>query len=119
MKGIVALAAIGLTACGHPASPARVVGRGPVASNLLRADYAGSTACSDCHESIYASWAASPMRNMTRDARTAKIRAPFDGATLRVGNDTCKVEMIGGERFMQLTSPFGDHRFCSDKECSH
>ena len=111
MKGIALAAAIGLAACGHPASPARVVGRGPVASNLLRADYAGSTACSDCHEPIYASWAASPMRNMTRDAATASIRAPFDGAQLRVGPDTCTMLTQSGARFMRIDAPDGAHLF--------
>ncbi len=101
---------VALAACGRPrVNPLREPG--DVASNVLRGDYAGSAKCAECHPQVFASWAASPMRNMTRDARTAKIRAPFDGASLRVGNDTCKVETVGGERFMQLTSPFGDHRF--------
>ena len=78
---------------------------------MLRGDYAGSQSCSDCHAQIYATWAASPMRNMTRDAKTAVVRAPFDGATLQVGDDTCTVETVGGERFMQLHSPKGDARF--------
>jgi predicted CXXCH cytochrome family protein len=77
----------------------------------LRADYAGSSACADCHAQIYATWAASPMRNMTRDAKTAQIRAPFDGTTLHVGSDACTVETADGQRFMQVRSPSGDHRF--------
>jgi predicted CXXCH cytochrome family protein len=77
----------------------------------LRGDYAGSPACADCHAQIYSTWAASPMRNMTRDAKTAAIRAPFDGFTLHVGDDTCTVAMDGADRVMQVRSPQGDHRF--------
>ncbi|MDB4952780.1 MAG: uncharacterized protein JWO36_349 [Myxococcales bacterium] len=84
---------------------------GPLASNVLRNDYVGSQACADCHGALYATWAKSPMRNMTRDAKTAKIRAPFDGATLHVGADTCTMEMAGGERFMRVDSPKGTFRF--------
>ena len=108
-----ALTWVVLVACGSstttphpPPQPA-----GPIASNLLRADYAGSPACADCHGEIYRAWAASPMRNMTRDAKTATIRAPFDGASLKVGDDTCTMESDGGARFMRLQSPKGAHRF--------
>ncbi len=44
------------------------------------------------------------MRGMTRDARDAVIRAPFDGASLRVGSDICTMEMRGGERTMRVVS---------------
>jgi hypothetical protein len=77
----------------------------------LRADYAGSTACADCHADVYKAWAASPMRNMTRDAATATIRAPFDGAVLHVGSDSCTMAMDGAARVMRVTSPKGDHTF--------
>jgi predicted CXXCH cytochrome family protein len=106
----VKLALIVVAACGHPrVEPLREPA--DLTSNVMRGDYAGSSKCAECHPQVYASWAASPMRNMTREARGATIRAPFDGASLRVGNDTCTVETVGGERFMQLKSPFGDHRF--------
>jgi predicted CXXCH cytochrome family protein len=111
--GIVALT-IGLgsaAACGAQGAPApsvsaaRAAPRGPlVASNLLRADYAGSRACADCHGAIYAAWEASAMRGMTRDAKDAVIRAPFDGATLRVGPDTATMEMQGPRRVMRVVS---------------
>src|SRR5688572_10425885 len=61
-------------------APARV----PVQSNILRADYAGSAVCGDCHEAVYAAWQRSPMHRMTRLDRPGEIRAPFDGATLRL-----------------------------------
>ena len=102
-----------LAACGRPAAPARIAGPDPtvVASNLLRADYAGSQTCGDCHNEIYAAWQRSPMRNMTRDAATAEIRAPFDGATLHVGNDTCTMEMQGVSRYMRVTTAKGTTRW--------
>jgi predicted CXXCH cytochrome family protein len=98
-----------LTACrGTPAmAPAAAPPGAPgslVASNILRGDYAGSRACADCHGAIYAAWEASAMRGMTRDARTAAIRAPFDGTSLRVGGDTVTMMMRGGERIMQVVN---------------
>jgi predicted CXXCH cytochrome family protein len=82
-----------------------------VASNIVRGDYVGSPACADCHAQLYDKWARSPMRNMTRDAATAQIRAPFDGASLRVGDDVATMETDGGARYMRVASPHGDHRF--------
>ncbi|HET7501478.1 MAG TPA: cytochrome c3 family protein [Kofleriaceae bacterium] len=87
------------------APPARAAGpAGTVASNFLRDDYAGSKACADCHGALYARWESSAMRGMTRDARDAAIRAPFDGATLRVGGDTATMELAGGQRTMRVVS---------------
>ena len=82
-----------------------------VASNILRGDYAGSRACADCHGAIYTAWEASAMRGMTRDARTAVIRAPFDGASLRVGGDTVTMAMRGGDRVMDLATARGRETF--------
>ncbi|HEX8113536.1 MAG TPA: hypothetical protein VF516_37655, partial [Kofleriaceae bacterium] len=96
-----------------PAAPPGAVGEAPgppVASNILRTDYAGSRACADCHGEIYARWEASAMRGMTRDARTAQIRAPFDGATLRVAGDTVTMAMQGGERIMHVVTARGIDR---------
>jgi len=45
------------------------------------------------------------MRNMTRDAQGAVIRAPFDGASLQIGGDTCTMELRGGQRVMRVVSP--------------
>ncbi|HMG22218.1 MAG TPA: hypothetical protein VK607_12895, partial [Kofleriaceae bacterium] len=83
-----------IAACGSPravtptasALPPQAAAGPVVASNILRGDYAGSAACADCHAAIYAAWEGSAMRGMTRDADTAAIRAPFDGATLQVGD---------------------------------
>jgi predicted CXXCH cytochrome family protein len=82
-----------------------------IGSNILRADYAGSQACSDCHHEIYDKWATSPMRNMTRDAATATIRAPFDGAQLRVGTDTATMETDAGVRYLRIDGAAGTQRF--------
>ena len=101
-----------LGACGEPPPvPVPHVIMGPLVSNVLRPDYAGSQACADCHGAIFAIWARSPMRNMTRDAATATIRAPFDGASIQVGTDTCTMEMDGGDRTMRVVSPKGNVSF--------
>jgi len=106
--GIATLVVVG-TACsashGGSSMPSGPGARdGLVASNILRSDYAGSRACADCHGAIYAAWESSAMRGMTRDAKDAVIRAPFDGASLRVGPDTCTMEMRGGRRTMRVVS---------------
>jgi len=101
----LALLVVAAAACGRPAAapgPAAPAGPGPVASNVFRADYAGSSACKDCHPKIYASWARSPMRNMTRLIDGATVRAPFDGATLTVGADTVTMYSEAGARFMRV-----------------
>ena len=102
-----------LIACGSPpTTPSRVAPAGKVvASNVLRGDYAGSPACSDCHHEVYERWAHSPMRNMTRDAATATIRAPFDGATLTVGPDTATMETQGASRYIRVATAKGTSRF--------
>jgi predicted CXXCH cytochrome family protein len=101
-----------LLACGgKPAAPGAPANDRVVSSNVLREDYAGSETCADCHAEIYKAWAASPMRNMTRDAATATIRAPFDGATLTVGVTTAKMTMSGTSRVIEITSPRGTEQF--------
>ena len=96
-----------LAAC-RPSTPsAPVVKAGLVASNILRADYAGSRACADCHGAIFSAWEASAMRGMTRDIKHAVVRAPFDGATLRVGGDVCTMEQHDGVRTMRVVPAQG------------
>jgi len=73
-----------------------------VTSNIVRADYAGSSQCKDCHSKIYDKWATSPMRNMTRLNDSAKVRAPFDGTVFEFKGDTVKMETIDGERHMRI-----------------
>jgi predicted CXXCH cytochrome family protein len=103
-----------IAACGSSGpTPAHVVVTrdAVVASNVLRADYAGSRACEDCHAAEFASWQHSPMRNMTRDATTAEIKAPFDGAKITIGGDTCTMEMQGASRYMRIDNDKGTSRF--------
>ena len=75
-----------------------------VRSNILRADYAGSTECSNCHANIYASWQHSPMRNMTRAENHADIRAPFNGEAFTLQGDSITMTSAGGKRFMDIVS---------------
>ena len=99
-------------ACGRPAAPSRVTKNGDViASNILRRDYAGSQACADCHHEIYDKWAASPMRNMTRDAASARIKAPFSGEKLTVGTDTATMTRTDNTRFVEIVGTGGTQKF--------
>ncbi|HEY4181648.1 MAG TPA: cytochrome c3 family protein [Kofleriaceae bacterium] len=92
-----------VAACGSSAPPTGPVVNGKVvASNVLRSDYAGSATCGDCHADIASKWAKSPMHNMTRDAATAVIKAPFDGATLTVGGESAMMFMQDGARFVRV-----------------
>lgn len=75
---------------------------------MLRADYAGSDACASCHAQIYEAWKRSPMHRMTRDLALTEVSAPFDGRSLRLGNDVATLEQHEGRRFMGLTR--GDAR---------
>ncbi|MCW5804943.1 MAG: hypothetical protein KIT31_21415 [Deltaproteobacteria bacterium] len=93
-----------------PAPAPRRTPRGTVRSNILRADYAGSAACGDCHAAIHASWETSPMRRMTRGERA--IAAPFDGSELRLGTDRATMEERDGVRYVHVRSPAdGDRRY--------
>lgn len=105
---LLSLSALGLSGCPSPTpvlgeGPAKVKGAaGPVSSNVLRQDYAGSGECMDCHSKIYDVWLGSPMHGMTRDAGTATIRAPFAGAVFRFKGDHVRMETRGDHRFMRL-----------------
>ena len=77
---------------------------GEVRSNLVRADYAGSQACSGCHEREYAAWLDSPMHRMTRDLQKTQISAPFSGNTFAFQGDSVRLEEQAGQRFMRLHS---------------
>jgi predicted CXXCH cytochrome family protein len=83
-----------------------------VASNVLRADYAGSQACAGCHPAIHQAWQRSPMHRMTRDPERADIRAPFDGSRFQFKDDLATFQRHGDQRFVQIQSPaFGDHLY--------
>jgi predicted CXXCH cytochrome family protein len=80
-------------------------------SNILRADYVGSTACATCHAKVYAKWSASPMRQMTRDPDRATLRAPFAGETFEFKADSATLFREGAARLIRIASPGGSHLF--------
>lgn len=87
-----------------PASPGAMSSSGVVASNTRFVDYAGSAACARCHAAYAESWLRSPMHNMTREARGADVRGPFDGTVFRFHDDTARFETAGADRFVTITS---------------
>jgi predicted CXXCH cytochrome family protein len=103
-------AAVVLAACGRSAEPKPV--RAPsgggaaslVESNVRFADYAGTQACARCHAAYVDSWLRSPMHNMTREARTADVKGPFDGTVFRFHDDSAKLETAGADRFVTIAS---------------
>ncbi len=90
-----------------PAKTAAPAGPRTVRSNVARADYAGSALCSGCHADIASTWEHSPMHRMTRDARGAEVRAPFDGTRWAFEADAVTLEQKGGERFVHIASGGG------------
>jgi predicted CXXCH cytochrome family protein len=94
----------------HARSPARS-NEGLVASNVAREDYAGSAACRPCHEDVFAAWAPSPMHHMTRDAKTADVRGPFDGTPWRFHDDVAVLEKRGDDRFVRVMSGGATHEY--------
>lgn len=99
-----------LGACGGP--PAAVEPRAPAprraaprpGSNAFAQDYAGSRACAACHPDVTDAFLASPMHGMTRDAKTARIQAPFDGRVFELKGDTARLVTRDGERLLELRS---------------
>ncbi len=81
--------------------------RRSVSSNVLRSDYIGSSACTDCHRKQAAAFEHSPMHRMTRDVHTAEVRAPFD-AEFSFKADRAHMEQHEGERFVRVVSGRGD-----------
>ncbi len=78
-------------------------GRGEV-SNVAREDYAGSAACATCHPRETDAWRSSPMHAMTRDASSARVRAPFDGRRWTFKDDAVVLESRGSDRFVRIES---------------
>jgi predicted CXXCH cytochrome family protein len=81
-----------------------------VRSNVTREDYAGSAACLPCHAGLAAAWERSPMHRMTREARGADVRAPFDGTVWRFRGDAAVLEKRGDERFIRVEPAGGAPR---------
>jgi predicted CXXCH cytochrome family protein len=107
---LLAIGCGGASAAG-PATGAGTASRVPTAgvesSNVARADYAGSAACRPCHADVAAAWDRSPMHRMTRDARSADIRAPFDGTTFHFKGDAVVLEQRGAARLMRIETAAG------------
>jgi predicted CXXCH cytochrome family protein len=97
----------GATVSPGPARAPVAVGSRTVRSNVARGDYAGSAVCAGCHADVASSWAHSPMHRMTRDARGAEVRAPFDGTRWSFEADAVTLEQRDGERFVRIESAGG------------
>jgi predicted CXXCH cytochrome family protein len=83
-----------------------------VASNITRADYAGSKTCQPCHAEIFSDWLRSPMHNMTRAVQPATVHAPFAGEQFHFKKDKITFETHDGERYMRLeTADKGTHLY--------
>jgi predicted CXXCH cytochrome family protein len=92
---------------GAPGATRSGAGGALVQSNVTRKDYAGSEACVPCHADEAAAWAASPMHRMTRDARGADVRAPFDGTRWRFKDDVVVLERQGEDRVVRIEPAAG------------
>lgn len=106
---LAVVVAVAAAACG-PSTPVAAPVAGEhrvVASNVFRADYAGSEKCATCHADIYAKWWRSPMRRMTRNAGPAAPTTPFDGRTLRFKGNEAKLETHLGRPFVRIARSDG------------
>jgi predicted CXXCH cytochrome family protein len=79
-------------------------------SNVARDDYAGSATCVPCHRDVASAWSHSPMHRMTRNARNADVRAPFDGRRWSFKGDAVVLETRGDERLVRIESAGGGSR---------
>jgi hypothetical protein len=82
-------------------------GAAVVRSNVTRDDYVGSAVCARCHPDVAAAWKRSPMHGMTREARGADVRAPFDGTRWQYKADAVVLESHDGDRFVRIEAPGG------------
>lgn len=87
---------------GESAQSAKRETAGQPTSNILRSDYAGSSACQSCHPTQYAAVIQSPMHRMTRDIRSADVRAKFGGESLTLGADRAELITTNRERRLRL-----------------
>ena len=102
---VVACAVAGCApVAGPPAPPGPSTVGGHTRSNVMRRDYAGSAACTSCHPDVAAKWMRSPMHEMTRDARSAPVRGPFDGTRWPFKQDAVVLERRGDDRFVCIVS---------------
>jgi len=104
---VVMLAACGATTppSQPPVAAATSPAERPITSNVTRADYVGSAACTPCHAEVAAKFEGSPMHRMTRIAETTDIHAPFDGGVFHFGAESVRFEGRGVHRFMVVERP--------------
>jgi predicted CXXCH cytochrome family protein len=93
-------------------SPAPTTTAAPaiVASNILRADYAGSKACEGCHADEYDKFMSAPMHNMTRLPSASTPEAPFDGV-FKLKDDEVRFSTRGADRLMTIVSGGSERTF--------
>ncbi len=109
---LLAACASGMSSTNAPAAKKAAARPGEVTSNILFSDYAGTKACASCHADHVGSWLRSPMHNMTREARLADIKGPFDGSVFRLKEDTAKLETEGDARYVTIESKrFGSGKY--------
>lgn len=111
------LAALIVAACGSARTPASeptgLTGApGLVASNVEFKDYAGTQACARCHTQYVEKWLATPMHNMTRAAKQAEVKGPFDGTVFTFKGDKATLTTENGERYITIaSSKYGDGKY--------
>jgi predicted CXXCH cytochrome family protein len=108
LKTWAALAALLIAGCAHPAAPPAHPRASPppdvVTSNVVRADYAGSSTCAECHPAEHEAWSRSAMHNMTRSIAEAEVHAPFAGERFVMKGDDAQMETRDGQRYVTIHS---------------
>ena len=71
-------------------------------SNILADDYAGPSACADCHPDKHAKWSRSLHRAMNRIAAADTVRGEFSGTEIEYPGGTARFDGSGGNYSMAL-----------------
>lgn len=117
LNRLLYLGIVGAVACGSApstsSSPAGMSGApGVVSSNVEFKDYAGTQACARCHSQYVEKWRATPMHNMTRPARGAEIKSPFDGSVFEFKGDKATLSTENGEKYITVKSAkYGEGKY--------
>src|SRR5262249_49833099 len=67
--------------------------------------YVSSDKCEACPPSQYDSWHRSYHRTMTQHATTDAVRGQFDNLTLALDGQTCHLERVGDEFWVDMEDP--------------
>jgi predicted CXXCH cytochrome family protein len=86
---------------------AKPVASAPAASNVVRADYAGSKRCAGCHPKQYAAWSRSPQHLATLLPGELSNTAPFDGNVLGQAGHGLSFQLDHGVRTFTLPAAQG------------